>query len=40
LKKIAISPAENFGLENGNFHIETVPINVTKAKDIELVREI
>ena len=39
LKNIALSPAENFGLENGNFQIETVPINVTKIKVIELVRE-
>jgi KUP system potassium uptake protein len=39
LKHIAISPAEYFGLENGNFQIETVPINVAKANDIELVRE-
>jgi KUP system potassium uptake protein len=38
LKNIAVSPAENFGLENGNFQIETVPINVVKAKDIELER--
>ena len=39
LKNIALSPAENFGLENGNFQIETVPINVAKIKVIELVRE-
>jgi KUP system potassium uptake protein len=39
LKNIAITPAENFGLENGNFLIETVPINVAKAQEIDLVRE-
>lgn len=39
LKNTALSPAENFGLENGNFQIETVPINVAKIKVIELVRE-
>jgi KUP system potassium uptake protein len=38
LKNIAQSPAENFGLENGNFQIETVPINVAKAQDIDLER--
>jgi KUP system potassium uptake protein len=39
LKNIAASPAQSFGLENGNFLIETVPINVAKAQDIDLVRE-
>ena len=39
LKRIAISPAEQFGLESGNYLIETVPINVAKPQEIIMTRE-
>jgi KUP system potassium uptake protein len=39
LKKMSLSTQEDFGLEVSNVEVETVPINVGKAKDIELIRE-
>ena len=39
LKNIAVPPAVDFGLEGGNFEVETVPINVAPPKDIELDRQ-
>ncbi|MBL7814482.1 MAG: KUP/HAK/KT family potassium transporter [Saprospiraceae bacterium] len=38
LKKIAVPPAVDFGLEGGNFEVETVPINVAPPQSIELDR--
>lgn len=39
LKKLSLPTQEDFGLEVANVEIETVPINVNKARDIELKRE-
>ncbi len=39
LKKLSLPTQEDFGLEVSNVEIETVPINVNKARDIELKRE-
>ena len=39
LKKVAVSPAVDFGLETGNYEVETVPINVAPPRDIALKRE-
>ena len=39
LKQIAVPPAIDFGLEGGNFEIETVPINVAPHKEMELDRQ-
>jgi KUP system potassium uptake protein len=39
LKKLSLSNQEDFGLEVSNVEVETVPININKAKDIELKRE-
>jgi KUP system potassium uptake protein len=39
LKKIAVPPAIDFGLEGGNFEVETVPINVAPPKAITLDRQ-
>lgn len=39
LKKLSLPAAEDFGLEISNIEVETVPINIGKAKGIELKRE-
>ncbi len=39
LKNIAVPPAIDFGLEGGNFEVETVPINVAPPQNIELDRQ-
>jgi KUP system potassium uptake protein len=39
LKKLSLSTQEDFGLEVSNVEVETVPINVGKTKDIDLMRE-
>ncbi len=39
LKKLSLPTQEDFGLEVANVEVETVPINVNKARDIELKRE-
>ena len=39
LKGIAVPPAVDFGLEGGNFEVETVPINVAPPKSMELDRQ-
>lgn len=39
LKNIAVPPAVDFGLEGGNFEVETVPINVAPPQIIELDRQ-
>lgn len=39
LKKLSLPTQADFGLEVANVEVETVPINVNKAKDVELKRE-
>ena len=39
LKKLSLSAVEDFGLEVANIEVETVPISIGKAKDIQLKRE-
>ena len=39
LKKLSLPTQEDFGLEVANVEVEVVPINVNKAKDMELKRE-
>jgi KUP system potassium uptake protein len=39
LKKLSLPTTEDFGLEIANIEVETVPISVAKASDIELKRE-
>jgi hypothetical protein len=39
LKKLSLPTQEDFGLEVANVEVETVPINVNKAREIELKRE-
>lgn len=39
LKNIAVPPAIDFGLEGGNFEVETVPIKVAPTQIIELDRQ-
>ena len=39
LKKLSLPTQEDFGLEVSNVEVETVPINVNKARDIDLKRE-
>jgi KUP system potassium uptake protein len=39
LKKLSLPASEDFGLEISNIEVETVPISIGKAQDIELNRE-
>lgn len=39
LKKLSLPTQEDFGLEVSNVEVETVPINVNKAKEMDLKRE-
>ena len=39
LKKISLTPAQDFGLDMANVETETVPITVGKPKDFDLTRE-
>ena len=39
LKKLSLPTQEDFGLEISNVEIETVPINIGKQKEFNLIRE-